>query len=99
MIYDNDIRTGAGRKSFENLRNQVKEYSGKCRVIPPAFKSGEGYLAGCKDLNEALVNMVQARTKKEEIKPKNLNNYGNQQQKKAEPARRGAGGNHPNGIR
>ena len=99
MIYDNDIRTKAGNKSFEKMRELLKEYSSACGVRTPALKSGDGYLAGSKDLNDALVKMMRCRTEKKNSKSIKSYSYGNQQKKKAEPAGRGVRDVRSKGIR
>lgn len=99
MIYDNDIRTKAGNKSFEKMRELLKEYSSACGVRTPALKSGEGYLAGSKDLNDALVKMMRCRIEKKNSKSIKSYSYGNQQKKKAEPAGRGVRDDRSKGIR
>ena len=65
IIFDNDLKSGAGNKAFNELKERITEYSAKCRNRT-LVKSGDYLLAGSKDLNDALV------ADKERIKKKSL---------------------------
>lgn len=54
IIFDNDLRSGAGRKACQELSERVREYS--CLVGKNTITyADERILCGCNDLNDALV--------------------------------------------
>lgn len=63
IIFDNDLKSGAGNKAFNELKDRICEYSAKCRK-KTLVQSGEYLLAGSKDLNDALVADKQRAKKK-----------------------------------
>ena len=54
IIFDNDLKSGAGTKAFKELKDRIIEYSAKCRNRT-LVSSGDYLLAGNKDLNDALI--------------------------------------------
>ena len=54
IIFDNDLKSGAGNKAFNELKERVNEYSAKCRKNTLVI-SGDYLLGDSKDLNDALV--------------------------------------------
>ncbi|MBQ8482899.1 MAG: toprim domain-containing protein [Bacteroidales bacterium] len=54
IIFDNDLKSGAGRKAFNELRDRIQEYSSRCRKRT-LVTSGDYLLGACNDLNDALV--------------------------------------------
>ena len=63
IIFDNDLKSGAGNKAFNELKEKIGEYSAKCRKNTIVV-SGDYLLGGSKDLNDALVADKQLAKKK-----------------------------------
>lgn len=67
IIFDNDLKSGAGRKAFNELKERVTEYAAKCGART-LVSSGEYLLGGSKDLNDALVADKARSEKKKPLK-------------------------------
>ena len=79
VIYDNDLRTGAGRKAFDSLKQEVEHYSKRCFSNTKVL-SGSYLLQGCNDLNDSLVRQKKGSRTEAKLKPKVKRNSGEKNQ-------------------
>lgn len=59
-LLDNDLRSGAGQRTFDLMSRNVSEYAARC-MSTCAVRSDSGFFYPCKDVNDYLVRITGSR--------------------------------------